>query len=137
MSLIILFNPTTKIGDWSISTHSRHGSKAYDRKHVHITKRGLKGEYSWNIDGTRHDAHRFPKNEDCINRAKSLAASALDIPVGILQLITQFEGGVHFYIQDNLDSHPEKKLFNTYVHKGKVITLLGSEKGLVVVIDHI
>lgn len=137
MSLIIVFHLTSNVGDWTINTHSRHGSQAHAKNHVHISKRGLKGKYSWNIDGTRHDQHKFPPNEDCIKRAKDLAASALGIPIGILQLIIQVKGAVQLSIQDNLARQQEnKKILNTYVHKEKVITLIGSDKGLVIVIDY-
>lgn len=138
MSLIIVFNLTSNVGDWTINTHSRHGSQAHSKNHVHISKRGLKGQYSWNIDGTRHDQHRFSQNEDCIKRAKELAASTLGVPIGILQLIIQLKGAVQLSIQDNLAYQQEnKKILNTYVHKVKVITLFGSDKGLVVVIDYL
>ena len=59
------------------------------QKHIHIRrKRGLKGEYSWNIDGSRHDEHKYPSNEKMIKRAKEIASEKLNIPVDVLQLIT-------------------------------------------------
>lgn len=134
MSLVILQILTKQIGDWTISVHPRHGSKDHDKKHVHITKRGLKGEYSWNEDGTRHDKHRFPGAEQCINKAKDLAASALGIPTGTLQLITGFEGGVFVSVQDNQDPPRTNKAFNSYVHKGKLVAIFGGNNGLVIVI---
>ncbi|WP_371867381.1 DUF6367 family protein [Pseudoduganella guangdongensis] len=126
---------TTRIGDWTVSVHSRHGSKEHDRKHVHIKKRGLGGEYSWNVDGTRHDSHRFPAGEQCIKRAKELAANALNIPANTMQLLTGFEGGVFLSVQDHLDATNSGKVFNSYVHKGKIVTIFGGHSALVIVID--
>lgn len=136
MSLVVLQLITKQIGDWTISVHPRHGSKDYDRKHVHIKKRGLKGEYSWNEDGTRHDTHRFPGAEQCINRARDLAASALNIPVNTLQFISGIEGGVFVSVQDNLDASRTNKAFNSYVHKCKLVVIFGGANGLVIVIDN-
>ena len=136
MSLVILQILTTQIGDWTISVHPRHGSKDHDKKHVHVKKRGMKGEYSWNEDGTRHDKHRFPGAEQCFNRARDLAASALNVPANTLQLITGFEGGVFVSVQDNWYAPHINKEFNSYVHKGKFVTILGGSSGLVIVIDN-
>lgn len=136
MNLVILHNLTMKDGDWTIYVHSRHGSKDHDRRHVHITKRGLRGEYSWNEDGARHDKHGFPSNEQCISRARDLAANALNIPANTLQLITNFGGGVFIHIQDHRDVNHEKGKFSFYVHKGKAVVIFGGDKGLVVLIDH-
>ena len=58
-------------------------------KHIHIKrKKDLKGEYSWNIDGSRHDKHKFPANEKMIKRAKEIAAEKLRVPIHTLRFIT-------------------------------------------------
>lgn len=137
MSCVIIKLLTIQDGDWTIIIHPRHGSKDYDKKHVHISKRLMKGEYSWNIDGTRHDRHKFPKSEQCINRAKALAANALKISPKNLQYLSNFDGGVFVHIQDNLNTVHRQRIFSSYVHKEKYIVILGSNNGLVVVIDHI
>lgn len=137
MNIAIFCCLTTTEGDWTISVHSPHGSKPYNRKHVRITKKhGLKGEYLWNVDGTRHDAHKFPKNEKYIKRAKDLAASALNIPVGSLQLLTKFEGGIKMLIHNNEEiTYNRKPIFNAYIHTGRIVTILGYERGMVMIID--
>jgi hypothetical protein len=137
LSLVILHILTSRIGDWTVSVHPRHGSKDHDRKHVHIKKRGLGGEYSWNVDGTRHDKHRFPTEEQCIKKAKDLAANALNINANTLQLVTGFEGGVFLRVQDNMDLTPSGKLFNSYVHKGKVVFVFGTDNGLAITVQNI
>jgi hypothetical protein len=91
--MIILHSVVSKIGDWTIDVHSRHGPEAHQHKHVHITRRGLGGEYSWNIDGTRHDEHRFPSSEPAIKKAKKIAAGALGISVNSLIFVADFPHG--------------------------------------------
>lgn len=136
MSLVILqsVKNVTHDGDWTISTHTRHGPKEYDRPHVHIKKKGLKGEYSWNKDGTRHDAGKFPASEKFIKRAKDHAATALGLPASVFELITVLPGKVHLHVRDHMPSYANAN-FTMYVHKGNLITILGCEKGLVIVID--
>jgi Family of unknown function (DUF6367) len=75
---------TKFIGPWKITVHQRHGNAPHVKRHVHITRKGVRGEYSWNVDGTPHDHHRFP---DCLTQvevAKEYAARALKIDQNIL-----------------------------------------------------
>ena len=95
ISPIILSYITKSVGDWKITIHSPHGNPPHNKKHVHIIKRGLSGEYSWNIDGSRHDNHRFPNNEKCIKAAKEHAATALGVNTSTLSFICAIEGGVN------------------------------------------
>jgi hypothetical protein len=137
MSLVLLQILTKHDGDWTISVHPRHGSKGHDQKHVHIKKRGLKGEYSWNMDGSRHDKHKFPVSEQCISRARDLAANSLKIPVSTLQFITKVEGGVFISIQENNDVIASRKIFNSYVHKDRFVVVFGGGDGLIIAIENI
>lgn len=123
---------TKDVGDWKIAIHSRHGPKEFDRKHVHISKRGLKGQYSWNVDGTRHDAHRFPESENCIKRAKDLAASALNIPVGSLELVTAIPGGVTVTIGEAISGG--NIVYQMYLRLTRQMTLFGSADGRLVAV---
>jgi hypothetical protein len=41
------------------------------QRHVHISRRKLGGEYSRNVDGTRHDKRRFPPSDKYMNRAQT------------------------------------------------------------------
>jgi hypothetical protein len=84
---ILILRLERQEGDWTVTTHGPHGNVPHAQKHVHIKKRGLKGAYSWNQDGSRHDDHRFPSNEQMIKRAKGLAADALGVPEATLQLV--------------------------------------------------
>jgi hypothetical protein len=115
------------VGDWTIRTDTPHGNVPNAQHHVHIEKRGLKGEYSWNIDGTRHDDHRFPKNEQCINAAKRHAAEALGISSNILQLVVALPGGQRVSVR-GVGSSQE---FRCYVRKGYVMIFMASPVGLV------
>jgi len=85
---------------WTVRLDAPHGNAPNAQRHVHITRRKLGGEYSWNIDGSRHDRHRFPLNEKCIKRAKEIAASRLRIPITALQLATAFEGGARITVAE-------------------------------------
>lgn len=126
----------TKSGDWTIRIDSPHGPKDYHRKHVHVSKRGLDGEYSWNIDGTRHDKRRFPSSEKCISAAKQHAASALGIPAGALQLMVAERGGARISIRPTLD--PTKRIrpvLSMYLPVRRSMVILGSPNGLVLVIE--
>jgi hypothetical protein len=57
--LAVLYVLRIRKGEWTIDVHPRHGPTGL--RHVHLTWNGR--EYSWNEDGTRHDAHRFPTDE--------------------------------------------------------------------------
>jgi len=132
MSQIILHSLITKTGSWTIRIDSPHGDKEYHHKHVHILKKCLNGEYSWNEDGSRHDEHKFPNQEKCIQKAKKLAEKALCLPRGTLQFITMHEGRVRFIVE-TLNEY-EKDMFRTYVHKNKIIIIMMSPKGLISII---
>lgn len=124
-----------KVGDWTIRIDPPHGNAKYHRQHVHIQKRGLRGEYSWNSDGTRHDEHRFPSSEKCIAAAKRHAASALNIPILSLNFIIGISGGARISVRTNRsDSSKYFCAFNTYLRRSYSIVALGSDLGLVLVL---
>ena len=129
--IILCYSTTKHVGDWTIAIHKPHGNKDHDRKHVHISKKGLSGEYSWNIDGTRHDNHRFPNTEKCIKTAKEHAATALGVSVATLSFMYGFEGGNNITLHSEFSGMP---LFNAYVSQRLIFTILASQLGLVVVI---
>ena len=132
MSQVILHSLITKNGSWSIRIDSPHGDKDYHHKHVHISKKGLSGEYSWNEDGSRHDKHRFPNQEQCITKATKLAEEALGLSNGTLHFISMHEGKVRYLVETfNEDS---TEIFRTYIHKDKVVIIMMSSKGLVSII---
>lgn len=128
MNNFILHHISKKEKGWTIKTHSRHGDKSYHKKHVHVSKNGLKGEYSWNDDGTRHDEHKFPSSEKSIVKAKELAASALGVDASTLQFIAGSTGGVWYKFESN------RERMSTYVHKGKMCLTFEIPQGLVTVI---
>jgi len=136
MSDLVLCLICKKVGPWQIQIHSRHGPNVYDQKHVHITRSGLGGDYSWNKDGSRHDKHLFPKLEPMIKKAKSIAAKELGIPVGSLQLVTNVPGGLYVNISHIDDATGRARtLLDVYIRVNEVCHILGEERGLVVVVS--
>ena len=128
---IILSYVTKRVGDWTITIHSPHGDPPHNKKHVHIKKRGQSGEYSWNIDGSRHDNHKFPNTEKCIKAAKEHAATALGVNASTLSFICAIEGGVNITLHSELSGMP---LFNAYVSQRLIFAVLSNQSGLVLVI---
>lgn len=126
----------SKIGDWTIRIDSPHGNASHHRKHIHIQKRGLQGEYSWNIDGTRHDEHRFPVSGQCIRAAKKHAATGLNVPASSLSLIVGIPGGARITVRaSSSGSSKYFPIFNSYVRKSYSFVVFESEIGLVLVLN--
>lgn len=136
MEQVLLYCLVKQVGDWTIRIDSPHGNPPHNRKHVHISKRGLSGEYSWNVDGSRHDEHRFPTTEKCIGAAKNHAATALGIPASSLSFIVGIPGGARISIRSNaVENYKNLPLFNGYVSKRLSLVLFGSPVGLVLVLN--
>lgn len=117
MSQVLLHAITTQKGDWTIRLDPRHGSKHFHRRHVHLSKKGLKGDYSWNDDGSRHDEHRFPKNDQCIKKAKQLASDALSIPISSITFVTAFHGGGAYKF------HSGNEKFWSYIRTDQIVCI--------------
>ncbi len=83
----VLLALTVREGRWTIHIHGPHvpGGK----QHAHVRARKLRGTYSWNIDGSRHDEHNFPANEMAIETAKRKAATHLGVPEASLSFLTR------------------------------------------------
>lgn len=134
MSQLLLFSATREIKGWKVSIHNRHGSSEHSKRHVHITRKGLAGTYSWNVDGTRHDAHAFPINEQCIKKAKRFASEALKIPETSLQFLVQVEGRSEVSIARTGEAgNLGRSEFRSYVRLNEPLLLLGCDLGLVIV----
>jgi hypothetical protein len=95
---------TLREGSWLIQVHGPHVPAGH--RHVHIRRKRLSGEYSWNADGTRHDEHRFPPNSEAIERAKRLAANHLGVPPAMLSLLTGFRASELVVIEIDGDGPP-------------------------------
>lgn len=122
---------TTRIGPWRVRVDKPRGQ---GQEHVHVSRNGLNGEYSWNKDGTRHDKGRFPASEKMIGRAKEIAASTLNVPEGSLQLITAIPGTARIHLSSFAGLARARSLLTCYVRAGQSLVLLGSPKGLVAVV---
>ena len=131
---IICYSTTLQKGPWRITIHHPHGNESHHRKHVHIRRDGLNGEYSWNIDGTRHDKYRFPPTEQQINAAKQLAADALGIPKHSLQLITSIGDRSRVAVSTIVHSGRAQSIFAIYVRVNDFMIVIGSTNGLIVFI---
>jgi hypothetical protein len=134
-SQVLLCCLINKVGDWTIRIDPPHGNSSHSRKHVHVSKRGLKGEYSWNLDGSRHDEHRFPTSDQCIRAAKEHAASALGIPPNSLSLIVGIPGSARISVRAlrvaEVTYYP---VFNSYIRRDQSVVFFGSPLGLVTVL---
>jgi len=127
---ILLCHYTKTEGQWIIRIDKPHGDKKYHQRHVHISRKYLAGEYSWNVDGTRHDKHRFPASEPQINKAKELAAAELRVPVSTLQFLTGIEGPCRVSASQTENEKPRRQLFSTYIRAKYCVIMLGTEDGL-------
>lgn len=135
MNQVFLYCSIKKVNGWRIRIDSHHGNVPHGQKHVHITRKGLTGEYSWNVDGSRHDAHKFPLSEQCIKAAKGHAATALDIPASSLSLIIGIPGGSRISLRSNeYEKYKNMAIFNSYVSKRLSLIFFGSPAGLVLVL---
>lgn len=122
-------------GQWSIRVDKQFGDGRHHQRHVHVTRKGLKGEYSWNIDGTRHDKSRFPASEEQIDKAKELASNALNIPKNMLQFITIEDGGNFISLLSQGDSkNRERRLFSMYIRVKEQIIIFGTDEGSIIIL---
>lgn len=135
MDQVFLYCLSKQVGDWKIRIDSPHGNVPRGQKHVHIAKMRLSGEYSWNVDGSRHDAHKFPLSGQCIKAAKGHAATALDVPASSLSFIVGVPGGSRISLRSNGQAkYRNMPLFNSYVSKRLSLIFFGSPAGLVLVL---
>lgn len=135
MEQVFLYCLSNKVGDWKIRIHPPHGNVPHAQKHVHIEKPRLSGGYSWNVDGSRHDAHKFPLSEKCIKAAKEHAATALGIAALSLSFIVAVPGGSRISLSSNEQAkYRNMPLFNSYVSKRLSLIFFGSPVGLVLVL---
>ena len=124
-----------KDGSWTIRVDAPHGNQPYHRRHVHICKKGLKGAYPWNEDGTRHDKHRFPPSEQSIVAAKRYAAEALGVDADSLSLITSISGGVRVSVlASDTPTERRRSIFSSYLRIKETLVIFGTERGLVLTI---
>lgn len=130
MNAVVVYHFTKKEGQWIVRIDKAHGSKEYHQRHVHIYRKGLKGEYSWNVDGTRHDQRRFPVNEKQINRARELAATALGVRKESLQFLTSISGGWRVTISFTGADEQTRTIASFYVRVREDLFLFGANSGL-------
>jgi hypothetical protein len=127
----VLFACWVSEGKWEIRVDHQHLPDG--KRHVHIRKRGRKGEYSWNEDGSRHDKHRFPVSESMIGKAKKIAADRLSVPIDSLKFLTGIPKGGHVVVlHEGLPSFSE-----TYISAEFEFVVLVSEYWLIVVAPHL
>lgn len=119
-------------GEWEIRLDGPHQPSG--ERHIHIRrKRGSKGEYSWNADGSRHDKHRFPISEGMIGKAKEIAAEKLRVQVDSLAFLTgQPRGGYIVVVQEGRPWFSE-----TFIFCETELIVLVSDDWLILVAPHL
>ncbi|MDQ1339983.1 MAG: hypothetical protein QG567_1139 [Campylobacterota bacterium] len=125
-SLVFLYALTERYKGWEITIHSQHGPNESHKKHIHL-KNG-KIEYSWNIDGTRHDNHRFSKNEKSIETAKDIASKKLGIDRNILQFIVFVDAKERFTLKEDNNTI----IYRYYVKKDFIVCVLSTDRGVII-----
>jgi hypothetical protein len=135
MDQVFLYCLSKQVGDWKIRIDPPHSKVPQAQKHVHIKKTRLSGEYSWNVDGSRHDAHKFPSSQKCIKAAKGHAATALGVSTMSLSFIVGLPGGSRISLRRNGKAkYRNMPIFNSYVSKRLSLIFFGSPTGLVLVL---
>ena len=117
---------------WNIRIDSPHGPNKFNKQHIHLTKKGFKGEYSWNIDGTRHDKNNFPTNEKFIESAKQIASERLGINKNRLQFITYINSKEKCTLKEN----DKTILSRYYVKKDFIVCFFGTDEGIIIIELH-
>ncbi len=116
-------------GEWEVQVHGRHVPPG--QRHVHVRRRRKrKGEYSWNVDGTRHDKNAFPVSEKELSAAKALAAKRLRVDPSILRLLTSTSGPCLVIVTSEHDAHT---LPIVELRTLSGVVLLEAEEGLAIV----
>lgn len=110
MTQVVLCFLTFREGPWIIRVDSKHGNEPHHQRHIHITRKRLGGEYSWNEDGTRHDKHKFPTSENSIQAAKEIAAKRLGINPAMLQFMTPISGASEISVLGLLPHYKDEVL---------------------------
>jgi hypothetical protein len=118
----------TRTGEWEFVIHGRHSDKG--QRHVHVRRiRKRKGEYSWNIDGSRHDVHKFPENDKGIVRAKEIAAQRLKVDPSVLTFVTSFSYPDHVHVISPYDPAPTS--YTIFRPRGDCILLTSDDWAII------
>ena len=132
----VLFALTLREGAWIIQIHGPH--VAQGKRHVHITTKKLGGKYSWNVDGGRHDEHRFPSSENAIKAAKRLAAKHLGIAEQQLSFLSMLHSAQVIEIHIDSDQPEGRKadvvLIALHPEVVTQVAILGGRAGRVYVV---
>jgi len=132
----VLFALTLREGAWIIQIHGPH--VAQGKRHVHITTKKLRGKYSWNVDGSRHDKHRFPDSENAIKAAKRLAAKHLGIPEQQLSMLSMLPSAtvieIHIDSDQPIDREADVVLVALHPEVVAQVAILGGRGGRVYVV---
>jgi hypothetical protein len=131
MADVILFCQDASYCNWTVKLHKPHGNVPNAQRHVHITRKNLCGVYSWNIDGTRHDKHKFPTNEKWIKKARKIASEQLRVPESALQFLIGITGPEKISLTFSAEIMQQRTIFNRYVRSSESIFVFANELGLV------
>ena len=132
-SQVLCYSTTTKVGPWRVRVDKAHGREGHHQEHVHISRIGIKGEYSWNSDGSRHDKHKFPNSQRGIAKAKRIAAEALNVPHTSLQFVTSLTGGCRATLSETGKGSRPRSIVTMHVRASEILVILGTSESLVLV----
>ena len=130
---ILCYSTTTQVGPWRVRLDKPHGRDEYHQEHVHISRRGVKGDYSWNKDGSRHDKHKFPNSQKGMDKAKRIAAKTLNVPETSLQFVTSLAGGCRATLSEVESGLRPRSIFTVHVRTTETLVILGTTESLVLV----
>lgn len=115
---------------WEIRVDKPQGDGRVHKRHVHVRHKKIQGQWSWNQDGSRHDAGKFPKSSTHFNKAKEIAAKHLNVEPSTLQFILQTDGPARFsvYTDRIIRSKPEK-VHEGYVKAAQLLVMFEDNSG--------
>jgi hypothetical protein len=119
-------------GRWTLRLDKPHYTG--DQDHIHIEKKGLQGEFSWNEDGSRRHRGKFPPGVKNIKKAKKLAAEYLGVDGRTLSLIAMLPPAI---FEIHLGNLPESKgdiVLTPSKESIAQIAVLGATNGMIYVV---
>jgi hypothetical protein len=106
------------------------------QKHGHAREKGLKGEWSWNLDGSRHDASKFPADgSPGSSKAREFVAKHLGVDKRRLRLVFQssVKAGSAVCCRDG--HNPTRASASFYCPRDStVLTVIGPARRLLVLV---
>ena len=130
----LLFAFWVRDGKWEFRIDTPHLPHPLGQRHIHVRRRrGGKGEFIWNVDGSRHDKHKFPPSDAQIKRAREIAGEYLRVDPVSLQFITSLGQGMPSCVVATSEKSGKETRIVVGVRKSTLV--FGSEYWLVIIGD--